>query len=57
MSLVIDASHSAPTTRVNQGSELLKLISWRHCSCFRWVPYIPETTAQSPGAEPGPTAR
>ena len=54
---VIDASHTMPTTRVNQGLTLLKLIGWRHCPYFRWVPYIPRITAQSPGTEPDPTAR
>jgi len=53
---VIDASHTTPITHVNKGPKLLKLIGWRHCPCFRWIPYIPETTAQTPGAEPGPTA-
>jgi len=42
---VIDASHTTPTTHVNLGSDLLKLIGWRHCPYFKWVPYIPETTA------------
>ena len=54
---VIDASHTTPITHVNQSPKLLKLIGWRHCLCFRWVPCIPGTTAQTPGAEPGPTAR
>ena len=36
---------------------LLKLIIGDGNSYFRWVPYIPGTTAQMPGAEPGPTAR
>ena len=48
---VIDASHATPTTHVNRGSELLKLIGWRHYPYFRWISYIPETTAQSPGAD------
>ena len=34
LSHVINASHTTPTTRVNQGPMLLKLISWRHCLCF-----------------------
>ena len=50
---VIDAFHTTPTTHVNRGSKLLKLIGWRHCPCFRWVRYIPGTMAQTPGAEPG----
>ena len=54
---VIDASYTMPTTRVNQDPMLLKLIGWRHCPCFRWVPYISGTTAQMSGAEPGPIAR
>ena len=54
---LIDASHTTPTTRINQGPKLLKLVGWRHCQCFRWVPYIPGTTAQSHGAEVGPTTR
>ena len=55
---VIDASHATPIARVNQGPKLLKLIGWRHYyPCFRWVPYIPGTMTQSPGAEPGFTAR
>ena len=45
-SLVINASHTIPITRVNRGPKLLKLIGWRHCPCFRWVPYIPGTTAR-----------
>ena len=53
---VIDASHTTPTTHVNQGPKLLKLIGWRRCPYFRWVPHVPGTTAQMPGAEPGPTA-
>ena len=57
LSPVIDAFHTTPITCVNPGPKLLKLISWRHCPCFMWVPYIPRTTAQSPGAEPSPTAR
>ena len=32
---VVNASHTMPTTRVNQGPMLLKLIEWRHCLCFR----------------------
>jgi len=54
---VIDASHTTPTTCVNQSPKLLTLIGWRYCPCFRWTPYIPETTSQSPGAELGPTAK
>ena len=57
LSPVIDAFHTTPTTHVNQSPKLLKLIGWRHCRCFRWVPYIPGTTAQMPDAELGPTAR
>ena len=52
--LVIDASHITPTTRVNQGPKLLKLIGWRHCPRFRWVSYILGSMTQMPGAEPGP---
>ena len=54
---VIDASHTTPITRINRGPKLLKLIGWRHYPCFKWVPYIPGTIAQTPSAEPGPTAR
>ena len=54
---VIDTSHTTPFTHVNQGPKLLKLIGWRHCLCFRWVPCILETTAQTPGSESGPTLR
>ena len=54
---VIDASLITPVTHVNQGSMLLKLIGWRHCLYFKWVPYIPGTTAQTTGVEPSPTAR
>ena len=53
---VIDTSHTTPITRANRGPKLLKLIGWRR-PYFRWVPYIPETTAQMPGAEPDPSAR
>jgi len=53
---VIDASHTTSTTRVNQGPKLLKLVE-ETLSILRWVPYIPGTTAQSPGAEPEPIAR
>ena len=35
---VIDASHTTPITRDNRGPKLLKLVSWRYCPCFRWVP-------------------
>ena len=31
----VDASHTTPTTRVNQGPKLLKLIGWRYCPCFK----------------------
>jgi len=48
----VDASHTKPTTHVNRCSMLLKLIGWRYYPCFRWIPYIPGTTAQSPGVEP-----
>jgi len=51
------ASHAMPTTRVNCDPMLLKLVGWRCCMCFKWVPYIPRTTGQTPGAEPGPTTR
>ena len=39
---VIDASHTMPITHVNQGPKLLKLIDWRYCPCFMWVPSYPE---------------
>jgi len=42
---IIDASHITPITCANQRPKLLKLICWRHCPCFRWVPYIPGTMA------------
>jgi len=48
---IIDASHTTPITRVKRGPKLLKLIGWRHCSCFRCVLYIPGTTAQTLVAE------
>ena len=54
---VIDASHTTPIRHVNRDPKLLKLIGWRHCPCFRWVPYIPGSTAQTPDAESGPTER
>jgi len=54
---VIDAFHTAPITRVNQGPKLLKLIGWRHYPYFRWIPCIPRTTAQTLGAETDPTAK
>jgi len=54
---IIDTSYTMPTTRVNQGPKLLKLTSWRHFPYFRWVPYMPGTTAQTPGAELGLTTR
>ena len=57
LSHIIDASHTTPTTRANRGPQLLKLIGWRHCLCFRWVLYIPGTTTQTPNPEPGPTVR
>jgi len=57
LSLVIGASHTKPITRVNRGPKLLKLIGWEYCMCIKWVPYIPGTTALTPGVEPGPTAR
>ena len=57
LSPITGAPHTTPTTRVNQGPKLLKLVGWRRNPCFRWVPYIPRTTAQMPGAEPGLTAR
>ena len=53
---VIDASHTT-TTRANRDPQLLKLIGWRHCLYFRWVPCISGITTQTPGAEPGHTAR
>ena len=39
--LIIDASHTMPITHVNQGPELLKLISGRHCPYFKRVTYFP----------------
>ena len=54
---VIDASHTTFIARANRDRMLLKLIEWRYCSCFRWTPYIPGITAQTPGVEPGRTAR
>ena len=42
---IINASHTMPTIRVDKDSKLLKLIGWRLCSCFRWVPYIPGVRA------------
>ena len=53
----IDTSHTTPSTHVNRGSKLLKLIGWEHCLYFKWVTYIPGTMAQTPDTEPGPTAR
>jgi len=44
----IDTFHTTPTTHVNRGLMLLKVISWRHCLCVKWVPYIPGTTTQTP---------
>ena len=44
---VEDASHTTPTTHVNWGPILLKLIGWRYCLCFKWVSCIPGTTAQT----------
>ena len=44
LSPIIDASHTTSITRVNQNLMLLKLIGWRHCPCFRWIPYIHGTT-------------
>jgi len=55
--IAADTSHTTLITRDNRGHKLLKLIGWRHCPYFRWVPYIPGTTTQTPGTEPGPTAR
>jgi len=57
LSHIIDSSHTTPTTHVNRGSKLLKLIGWRNYPCFRWVQSIPGTTAQMPGVEPSCTAR
>ena len=57
LSHIIDAFHTMPTTRVNQGPKLLKLIGWRYCPRFRWVLYIPGPRLQLPGTEPGPTVR
>jgi len=57
LSHAVDVSHTTPITRVNRSPKLLKLIGWRHCPYFRWVPYIPGITAQSPGIELGPIAR
>ena len=57
MSHVINASHTTPTTHVNQGPIILKLIGWRYCLYFRWVPYIPGTTTLTPGVETGCTVR
>jgi len=57
MPYTVDASHATPITRVNQSPKLLKLIGWRHCPCFRWVPCIPGTTVQMPDTEPCPTVR
>ena len=54
---VVNASHTTPTTHVNQVPMLLKLIDWRYCLYFKWVPYIPGTTAQTPGTEPDLTSR
>ena len=54
---VINVTHTTPTTHVNRDPMLLKLISLRHYPYFRWVSYIPETTAQIPDAEPSRTAR
>ena len=45
LSHAVGASHTAPTTHVNWGRMLLKLIGWRHYTYFRWVSYIPGTTA------------
>ena len=57
LSHVIDTSYTTPIVRANRGPMLLKLIGWRHRLCFKWVPYIPGITAQTPGAASGPTAR
>ena len=54
---VIDASHTTPITRDNRAPKLLKLIGWRYFPCFMWVPSIPRTTTQTPGAEPSPIVR
>ena len=53
---LIDAFHTTPTTYVNRGPKLLKLIGWRHYLCFRWVSFIPGTMVQTLGAEAGLTA-
>jgi len=47
----VNAFHTTPTTYVNWGFMLLKLIGWRHYLCFKWVTYIPETTTQTPDVE------
>ena len=54
---VIDASHTRLLHMSIGGPKLLKLIGWRRCPCFRWVPYIPGTTAQTPSAKPGRITR
>jgi len=43
----IDTSHTTPTTHVNQGPMLLKLIGWRNCLCFKWVSYIWDHDSES----------
>ena len=57
LSHTVDTFYTTPTTRVNRGPMLLKLISLRHYACFRWVSYIPGTTARMPGAERDRTSR
>jgi len=54
---IVNTSHTMPTTHVNRGLMLLKLIEKRYYLYFRWVTYIPQTTVQTPGTEPGDTAR
>ena len=48
----IDAFYTTPTTHVNQGHILLKMIDWRHYLYFKWISCIPEITTQTPSAEP-----
>ena len=55
--LIIDESHTTPITHVNWGPKLLKLISWRYYPCFKWSRIYPRPRAQTPGAEPGCTAK
>ena len=57
LSPAIDASHTTPITHVNQDYKLLKLIGWRYCPYFKWVPYIPKPRPQFLGVESDCTAR